>query len=214
MFGRQREAWILIGLALVGVVVLLLNLRSPAPPVASASQAGGKTAVEACSLPTSDPKAGANLDWHLVLRMDSTQETTMLFVSGWSRAVCTAYRAESGGFFSSVIGVGGDPSPQPDDDALTYETGSGGGTGTYPTDLIVGHVPRATAWVEAVTSDGERRQATLGNGWYMVRADVGAGVSVVEVSAYDSTGKLIARLKGSGVPKAGDRATPLPIPAQ
>jgi hypothetical protein len=180
-------------------VVVALWIAQPAPPASPtpSPSSGARSAVAACELPSSDPKAGGQLTWRLAVRADSPQQVDLLFVSGRTRLLCTAYRAPDGTFGSVVTSMGGSPDEAPASDVLTYETGGGPiQGGQYPTLLIVGRMPSGTARIEVATSDGDRRDATLGDGWYMAHVVVGNGSEATDIAAYDSAGRVISRLAG------------------
>jgi hypothetical protein len=180
--------------AVVVVVLLVVRIGQSTTPVPSAT-ARFESASEACQLPASDPKAGGSLSWQMAVRLDSPQETDILFTSGGATLLCMAYRTTDGSFATTTTAMGGKPDVPLVGDALTFETGSTPSAGSqYPTQLVVGRMPRATAHIEVITSDGQRRDATLGSGWYMVYADTTNGTLTTEIDAYDSVGRVIARL--------------------
>jgi hypothetical protein len=176
------------------VVLLAVRIGSSATPVPVAT-ARYESADEACRLPSSDPKAGGPLSWQMAVRLDSPQQTDILFTSGGITLLCMANRTTDGSFATITTAMGGNPNVPLTGDALTIETGSGSPAGSqYPTQLVVGRMPHATAHIEVITSDGQRRDATLGSSWYMVYADTTNGALVTEIDAYDSVGRIIARL--------------------
>ncbi len=192
----------LIVVALVAVHVIEPSELAPTPAV------GPVSAIDACHLPTSDVKAGGTYKWQMVVRLDSPQESVIVFDSGSNRLLCEAYRGPDGTFKSTFISIGGH---QPRSGAaLTYETGSTTAQGeTYPTQMVIGQAPVGTASIDVVTTDGEHHYATIANGWYIAWATItGQGQEVVEIDARDSTGKIVARLADPSGLQAGISAVP------
>ena len=194
---RRAVGWApLVVVALVAVLggVAIGRMAQPSSLRPSSSPAT-RSAVDACSLPSSDPKAGGPLTWTLAVRADSPEQANLLFVSGWVRLLCTADRSPDGSFGSVVTSMGGSPSEAPVGGALTYETGTGPAAGgEYPTLLVVGRLPRGTVRIVVTASDGEHRDATLGDGWYLVSIAAGPSDEPTEITAFDAAGKVIARL--------------------
>jgi hypothetical protein len=194
---RRGTVWRPIVVVLVAIAVVFAVSRITASPTPAPSPSPGiASAMEACHLPSSDTKAGGSLSWHLAVRLDAPTQSDLLFVSGWARLTCTTSRGADGSYGgSTTTAMGGSPSQPFVGDSLTYETGGGPSQGgQYPTQLVVGRTPSATAYIEIVTSDGERHNAALGGGWYMAYATANGGTRVTEIVAYDPSGKMLARL--------------------
>lgn len=193
---RRESLWRPIAVIVAALVAVLAvtRLTTSASPAPSPSH-GIASAIEACSHLNSDVKAGGPLSWQLAVRLDSPMQTNLIFVSGSARLTCTADRRADGSYFSYYASMDGGASEPFVRDALTYEIGGVPSEGEqYPTQLVVGRMPSATARIEIVTGDGERHDATLGTGWYMGYANVSDGTRVTAIVAYDSAGKVVARL--------------------
>ena len=205
--GRRRSAlWPMIavgGVVLVGAAVLVFT---QAPHPAATPEPSPVSAIEACHLPSSAVKGGATIDyqWQVAVRLDSPQQSTILFVSGTNRLLCQADRGPDG-TYPTVTAAGGGLVQMPADNALTWDEGNlPPQSGTDRSQLIVGHAPSGTAWVDVLTSDGEDHNATIGNGWYMAWAILtGPTDSVVEIDARDSKGNILARLSDPAGLQAG-----------
>jgi hypothetical protein len=194
---RRGTVWRPIAVILVAIAVVLVVARVTASATPATSPSPGiASAIAACHLPSSDAKAGGPLSWQLAVRLDSPTQSDLLFVSGWTRLTCTASRGPDGSYGgSTTTGMGGSPSEPLVGHALTYETGGSPSQGDqYPTQLVIGRMPTATAYIEIGTSDGDRHNATLGKGWYMAYASANNGARVTEIVAYNATGNVVARL--------------------
>ena len=202
--GRNRRTLlpVLVVAALIAVVIGVVRVTQPSQSAPTPAP-GPVSAIDACHLPVSDAKAGGTYQWQMAVRLDSPQETAMVFISGSSLLQCETYRGPDGTFFGSTTGVG-DFRPG-SGTVLTYDTGSSPAQGgTYPTAMVIGRVPSGTASVDVVTTDGEHHSATIGNGWYVAwAATTGPGDDVVEISARDSAGRTIARLADPSGLQAG-----------
>lgn len=208
MAGMGRPGWAVVAviaalLAVVGIVSLARpEAATPSPPPVAESLA------DACRLPASDAKAGGSLSWRPVVRMDSRQQAVALFLSGYARLLCIADRAPDGSFGSVLTSMGGDPADTGAKGALTDETGmTAPDGGPDQADLIVGRMPPATASIDVVTSDGEHRNAALGDGWYMAYAITSESETIVEIAARDAGGAVIARLAAPSGVQPGASAT-------
>jgi hypothetical protein len=184
-----RPVLVLCVLVVILVVGLAMQPSQPAPAQ------GPVSAVEACHLPGSDLKSGGAYQWQMAVRLDSPQETAIVFVSGSSMLECWAYRASDGAFDSTVTAGGGFFRPGPGT-VLTFDgDASATPADPYPAAMVFGQVPTGTAAVDIVTTDGEHHSAAIGNGWYAAWATLtGPGDNVVEISARDSSGVTISRL--------------------
>jgi hypothetical protein len=198
------------GAALIVIALLRLDGGSVPQSTSAAPGTGTASAEDACRLPASDPKAGGPLTWKLVVRMDSPLQSDLVFVSGWARLVCTADRRPDGTFGSAATSMGGDPAAPFTGDILTYETGREPAVGAqYPTRQVVGRMPAATARVEVVTSDGQRRDAVLGDGWYLADVAATSGSVVTEIDAVNAAGKVISKLASpAGIGPGASAAAP------
>ena len=184
---------VLVLCALVAVILVVGRALQPSQP-AQASAQGPVSAVDACHLPGSDLKGGGAYDWQMAVRLDSPQETAIIFVTGPRMLQCWAYRASDGTFDSTVTAVGRfEPGP------VMVLTVYGGTSDTpadpYPSAMVFGQVPTGTATMDIVTTDGEHHSAALGNGWYAAWATLtGPADKVVEISARDSSSVILSRL--------------------
>lgn len=189
----------LVVFALVVVRITQTSTLAPTP------EPGPVSAVEACQLPGSDVKGGGTYQWQLVVRLDSLQESDLVFLSGSNRLVCQAYRGSDGTFDSSSTSVGGF---QTAGDVLTYDIG-GNSDSTDSAQMVGGQVPDGTASVDVITTDGSHHAAAVANGWYLGWAMTTDPTNeVVEIDARDSTGKVIARLADPSGLQAGGSPAP------
>jgi hypothetical protein len=190
---RSTILTVLVLCALVAVILVAGRFAQPTPP-AQASAQGPVSAVDACHLPSSDVKSGGAYQWQMAVRLDSPQETAIIFVSGSSKLLCWAYRASDGAFDSTVT-AGGGFQPGAGTVLTLYGDTSATPADAYPAAMVFGQVPTGTATVDIVTADGEHHSAAMGNGWYAAWATLtGPGDNVVEISARDSSGVTISRL--------------------
>jgi hypothetical protein len=192
---RSRSTiWPVLALCALVAVILVAGRFAQPTQSAPASAQGPVSAVDACHLPGSDVKSGGAYQWQMAVRLDSPQETAIVFISGPSMLQCWAYRASNGRFDSTVTAGGGF---QPGaGTVLTYEgQTSATSDDPYPAAMVFGQVPTGTATVDIVTTDGEHHSAAMGNGWYAAWATLtGPGDNVVEIIARDSSGATISRL--------------------
>jgi hypothetical protein len=206
-FSLRERSTLRAVLAIVAIIAVAIvvgrAVQSPGPT----PEPGSSSALEACQLPASDLKAGgAAYQWQVAVRLDSPQQSAILFTSGRNVAQCEAYRGPDGTFNGSSIGVG-IFEPQ-SGTALTYDTG-GVANGTYSNQLVIGQVPLGTASIDVLTSDGEHHSAAIGNGWYMAWATTtGQSDRVVEIDALDSAGKIIANMGDPSGLRAGTTEEP------
>jgi hypothetical protein len=196
---------LLVVAALVVVALVAVRITQPSTP-APTPEPGPVSAIEACHLPGSDVKGGGTYQWQLVVRLDSPQESDLVFLSGSDRVVCQTYRDSDGTFDVSSTSGGGYEATA--GNVLTYDIG-GLSDSTYSAQLVGGQVPYGTASVDVVTTDGDHHAAAVANGWYLGWATtIDPTDGVVEIDARDSTGKVIARLADPSGLQAGGSAAP------
>jgi hypothetical protein len=202
---RSSVRPLLVVAALIVVVLVAFRITQSSEPAPTQSP-GSVSAIDACQLPSSDVKSGGTYKWQMVVRLDSPQESAIVFVSDLDILQCEAWRGSDGTFYGSFMGVG---TFQPrSGTALTYDIGTGPST-TYPTEMVIGQVPSGTGSVDVVTTDGEHHSAAVGDGWYLAWATTtGQEDEVVEIDARDSAGKVIASLADPSGLQAGVSAAP------
>ena len=197
---------LLVAVLVVGVAV---SRVSATPQPTSTSEP--VSAIEACHLPDTAPKADGTLHftWQLAVRVDSPEVSVLFFTSGSDSLLCEAWRGTDGNYGSSTITAIGRFAPQ-FGMALTYDSGSEPATSdTWPSQLVIGQAPRSAASIEVVTADGEQHDAAIGNGFYLTWVSTGKRPSeVVEIVARDNAGTIIARLADPSGLSPGASAAP------
>lgn len=198
----------LLIVAVLGVAVAASRVwAAPQPTTASEPV----SAIEACQLPATADKGGGTLSftWQLAVRLDSPQVSVLFFTSGSDSLLCQAWRETDGNYYGSSTTSIGRFSPR-SGAALTYEGGSNSTAGeTWPSQLVIGQAPSSAASIEVVTSDGERHNATIGNGFYLAWVSTGEMPSkVVEIVARSGDRTIIARLADSSGLQPGASAAP------
>ena len=205
---RSTVRPVLVVAVLVVAALAVARVTQASTPPENPPQ-GPTSAIDACGLPGSAQKGGSTItfEWQLAVRLDSPEESSLVFISGSNLLECDAWRGSDGVFSSAVTSVGGyTPTSE---NVLTYDTGSGGSGGNYPSVLVIGRVPTGTASVDVITADGERHSAAIGNGWYMAWAPkAGPNDDVVVIDARDSAGHVIAELADPAGLDGGESPAP------